>query len=267
MKDYITVGHSNYAYSMSGEGELLVLLHGFTGTKETWAPFLSTLTKRFQVVTIDLPGHGKTKTAVPVTIEQFVHDLDHIVTSFGRENFHLLGYSLGGRIALTYAFHYPDRLYNLVLESASPGLKLHKEREERKLADANLVEKILTEGVRAFVDHWEQIPLFQSQKRLPKSIQQAVREERLSQSAEGLAQSLTYMGTGVQPSWWDHLHQLKVPTTLIVGHLDEKFVRINQAIMSQLKKGTLKIIPQAGHAVHLEQREKFVKIVLEQMNT
>src|SRR5690625_6877126 len=73
---------------------------------------------------------------------------------------HLLGYSMGGRTSLSFANYYPEKINSLILESASPGIADPFERQRRKEADKALAEKILIEGVEAFVDYWEDLPLF-----------------------------------------------------------------------------------------------------------
>lgn len=263
MTQWITINDTEYAYSVTGKGETIVLLHGFTGTKETWQSVTSYLAESFRVFVIDLPGHGQTRNEKIITMEQFVDDLHLLTRNLQLDSFHLLGYSLGGRSALSYAMKYPKTLRSLILESASPGLKTKEEREARIKQDETLVEMMQEQGLFQFVSYWENIPLFESQKRLPESIQEQVRRERLSQSEAGLIQSLRGMGTGAQLSWWESLPSLEIPVLLIVGSIDEKFVNINKTMNRLLKNSMLHIVEDAGHAVHLEQVEKFAKIVKE----
>lgn len=264
MTKYKRVNGTTYAYAMEGNknGELLVLLHGFTGTKKTWKRLIKAVGDTYRILTIDLPGHGKTTTRKKVTMEQFVDDLYELTRHVQFDIFHLLGYSLGGRSALSYALRYPETICSLILESASPGLRTEEERDERIRADQHLAEMITDKGLPHFVDYWENIPLFESQKALDEKIKIAVRDERLSQSETGLAESLLGMGTGAQPSWWDQLKTITFPLLLIVGALDEKFVAINEEIARKVVTSTLHIVEGAGHAVHLEKNVEFSRIVL-----
>lgn len=263
MTKYKTINDTTYAYSVEGprEGSPLLLLHGFTGTKNTWGPFIDELGNTYRIVTIDLPGHGQTVANKRVTMEQFIDDLYVFTRHIQLDSFHLLGYSLGGRSALSYALRYPKTIRSLILESASPGLRTEEERNARIEADKQLAEMIVTRGLQHFVTHWESIPLFNSQKRLDNVVQKAIRHERLSQSAEGLIQSLIGMGTGAQESWWDHLSTISFPTLLLVGALDKKFVDINEQITEKIKTSTLRIVNDAGHAVHIEKIAEFTQIV------
>ncbi|MED4974325.1 alpha/beta hydrolase, partial [Geobacillus thermoleovorans] len=153
----------------------------------------------------------------------------------------------------------------LVLESSSPGLETEEERRARREADEALARKIETEGVRAFVDDWEKIPLFATQQTLPDPVRAAIRRERLRHTATGLANSLRGMGTGVQPSFWERLGELAMPVLLVCGERDEKFCRIAAQMHERLPNSELICVKGAGHAIHVEQPGIFAKIVSEFM--
>src|SRR5690625_1694373 len=261
--NYFTVNDATYAYRMDGFGETLLLFHGFTGTSATWQPFILKWKKEFQVIAIDMPGHGATVCQTPRTMEKFCEDIHRLITHLQCDKVHVLGYSMGGRAALSFALLYPQHVHTLILESASPGIKTETERKKRRAHDKELASRMKSNGLHSFVDEWENISLFASQKKLPLKVQQTIRRERLSQTVEGLSESLLYMGTGSQPSWWDHLHQLHIPVLLIVGEQDEKFVQLNKEMKAALENGKVAIVSQAGHAVHVEQMEKFDNIVVE----
>ena len=147
----------------------VVLLHGFTGTSSTWDEVSALLEGKFKVVAVDLTGHGKTSIPSDSSRYSMAEQIDDLEALFAEMNlikFTLIGYSMGGRIALAYTNKYPERVTSLLLESASPGLKTEHERIERKAADALLAKRILAEGISAFVDFWSEIPLFASQKKM-----------------------------------------------------------------------------------------------------
>lgn len=253
-----------YYVEMYGNGQPLLLLHGFTGSCQTWHPFISTWSQHIQCIAIDILGHGRTDAPSAVQrydIEIVAKDIATLLEQLEIKKAHVLGYSMGGRLALTFAVLYPQYVQTLILESSSPGLKTEKERMKRREEDERLAQFIEKHGVASFVDRWENIPLLSSLQRLPKSVQQRLREERLQHTAIGLANSLRGMGTGAQPSWWAALHQLHMPALLICGEDDEKFCRIASEMVQLLPNGTLIAVPQAGHVVHMEQRERFGTLV------
>jgi len=249
----------------SSRDQTLVLLHGFTGSAAGWGNHLETLANYgLRIIALDLPGHGHSE--VPQTPERFSieHHRDDILAALQALEVHagqatLLGYSMGGRIALYTAFS--SFFHALVLESASPGIENPEEREERRRSDEMLAASIEHEGVPAFVERWERLPLFASHQTLPSETKEALHTQRLQNNATGLAQSLRGVGTGAQPSFYRQLPTLHIPVLLIAGALDVKFTKIAQRMAQLLQQAQLHIVPAAGHTVHLEQPQVFTSLV------
>ncbi|PJF23390.1 MAG: 2-succinyl-6-hydroxy-2,4-cyclohexadiene-1-carboxylate synthase [Phototrophicales bacterium] len=250
-----------YVFTSQGRGFPLVMLHGFTGSELNWQ--MAAYTDQFEVIAPDLLGHGETESPIHANryhIKAAARDIIALCDSLRLEKINLLGYSMGGRLALYLAVNYPERVHKLILESASPGLKTQAERDERRQRDEALAERIESEGIEAFVRYWESLPLWDSQTEAMKAQLRAI---RLRHNPIGLANSLRGMGTGAQPSMWEFLPQLKMPVLLIAGALDEKFTTINQQMHTILPQSRLEVIPDAGHTVHLEKPNQFEKLVLE----
>ncbi|MGE7762699.1 2-succinyl-6-hydroxy-2,4-cyclohexadiene-1-carboxylate synthase [Peribacillus sp. NPDC097895] len=262
----IVCGDVTYAVEITGNGEPLVLLHGFTGNRDTWKFLIPFLHERYTMIMVDIIGHGMS--AAPADfhryeMERVAEDLKYILEKLHFPKTHILGYSMGGRLALGFACLYPEFVDTLILESASPGLLTEEEREIRRQNDRKLAERILEKGMEAFVDQWENIPLFESQKRLSSKTRLSIREQRLANVPTGLSNSLLGMGTGSQASYWDELDTLDFPVLLITGELDPKFCEIADLMIKKLKRAEWKIISDAGHAIHVEDGEKFGKIISE----
>lgn len=238
----------------------LLLLHGFTGSSENWGDLIPLFRKRFSVITVDILGHGRSASPPDpnrYTMPRVAADVIALLDDWHLEQTALLGYSMGGRLALYLACHFPERFSHLILESSSPGLASEAERAERRQKDEALADWIEANGLEAFVNRWEALPLWASQQQLSQEARQQLHQQRLQNNPIGLANSLRGMGTGTQPSLWAQLPTLTLPTLLIVGALDSKFVAINQQMVELLRNGRLHIIPQAGHTTHLEQPELF----------
>lgn len=249
----------------AGSGPPLVLLHGFTGSTASWAAHIPGFAERHTTVAIDLLGHGQSEApANPerYRIEDAARDVLGVLDHLGVERTAVLGYSMGGRLALFLATVAPDRVGALVLESASPGLRDSAERQRRAAEDSARAEMIERGGVAAFVDRWEQHPMFASQTRLPEAQRAALRAQRLAQSAPGLANSLRGLGQGAQPSLCDRLPMLPMPTLLIVGALDPEYCALGREMRRLIPDAQLVVVPDAGHTVHLEQPELFRRAVL-----
>ncbi|MDQ0220257.1 2-succinyl-6-hydroxy-2,4-cyclohexadiene-1-carboxylate synthase [Peribacillus cavernae] len=255
-----------YHVEIRGEGEPLLLLHGFTGSLETWHFLVPILGSRYKLILVDIIGHGNTDSPIDYRryeMEKAAGDLQHILHTLEMEKVHILGYSMGGRLALSFACLYPQYVNKLILESASPGLLTEEERQIRQKIDKELAERIICDGLAEFIDYWENIPLFATQKNLPGEKKMNIKRQRLWNSETGLANSLIGMGTGSQPSWWESLQNIDLPVLLVTGEFDEKFCRIAENMQKLMKHGDWKIIKGTGHAIHVEVDEKFGKIISE----
>ncbi|MGD6804932.1 2-succinyl-6-hydroxy-2,4-cyclohexadiene-1-carboxylate synthase [Rossellomorea aquimaris] len=252
-----------YHIDIRGEGTPVLLLHGFTGDGSTWDHLFPYLND-YKTIAVDLLGHGKTDSPEDpqrYRMEQAVKDLNVILEELDITEVYLLGYSMGGRLALAFASAFPYKVKALILESSSPGLKMQYERRQRSEGDEKLADMILSKGLSEFVDYWEDIPLFSSQHRLPAAEQEAIRQNRLSQNPLGLANSLRGMGTGSQPSYWEELSNLPMGMLYIVGELDRKFCMIAEEMKESAQNASIIKVPGAGHALHVEEPEKFGTIV------
>ncbi len=242
-----------------------LLLHGFTGCGANWLGLAHDLEQQYRLILPDLLGHGQSSAPAEdrfYRMEVAAAHLAALVDEAAGGPVHLLGYSMGGRLALYFALVYPARVRSLALESASPGLETAPERDLRRQADEALAARILNGGMDAFVAYWEALPLFASQADLPAPVKADLHRQRLSNRPEGLAGSLCGMGTGAQPELWSRLGELGCPVLLIAGERDIKFKTIAQRMATKIPSARLAVIPQAGHTTHLEQPRLFSQQVL-----
>ena len=190
-------------------------------------------------------------------------DLVALVRRLGHERAAWLGYSLGGRTALQLVTDHPEAVEALILEGASPGIAGDDERAARVRNDEAMAERIERDGVEAFVDTWERVPLFASQLSLQAGTRAAIRATRTANTATGLANSLRGMGAGAQDPLLDRIVGITVPTLLIAGALDTKYVEIARDMARTMPDATMHAIEGAGHAAHLERPEAFQRPLLE----
>lgn len=247
----------------SGDPPIL-FLHGFTGAGEDFAPVMAALSPTRRAMAPDLPGHGDTDAPLRVAqyeLSQTVADLAQIVRTFTPGTVDCVGYSFGGRLALALVVQHPCLVRRCVLESASPGLEDEEARRARREADERLATAILKDGVKAFVDRWEQLPLFATQAGLPAATAQGQRMTRLRQRPDGLAGSLRGAGTGAQPSFWNRLGEVQTPVLLITGDQDPKFTAIAASMARGLPNARHVVVRGVGHNVHLEQPASYENLV------
>lgn len=221
------------------------------------------LAPHFNTLTVDLPGFGGTPSAgIDYGMGDIAEGIRQLLISLDIQKVDILGYSMGGRVALAFIASHPEYVGRAVLESSSPGIASGEERETRRHADGRRAARI-NEDFPAFIASWEGMGLFSSQQSLPDKTLEQQRQNRLSQQPEEASDSLMKYGTGVQPSYWEKLGDIRRPVLLLAGGQDEKFIRINSSMSELLPDARLEIIDGAGHNIHMEAPRKFGTIVID----
>jgi 2-succinyl-6-hydroxy-2,4-cyclohexadiene-1-carboxylate synthase len=242
----------------------LFLLHGFMGSSADFHPAISTLSQHFHCICIDLPGHGQTPIALGASeaIDDYVSTAEQIL-AIAPDNCYLLGYSLGGRLALYLTLHYPDRWRKVILESASFGLPTAQMRQERQRQDSAIARKLRQPDLdlAAFVYNWYQQPVFTGIADHPNFSELIV--SRSNNNPLALARSLETIGLGQQPYLGKLLATNKIPLLLLVGEQDPKFVEIGHQINQSCPQSELIVVPNCSHNIHFQQLDFWLKAVLE----
>jgi 2-succinyl-6-hydroxy-2,4-cyclohexadiene-1-carboxylate synthase len=238
-------------FSMAPE---LVMLHGFTHSGASWGRVVTALGERYRPIAPDIRGHASAGAQAPVTLEAVIRD----VAALAPARLDLVGYSMGGRIALHATLAMPDRVRRLVLIGASPGLADPAERAQRLAADGRLATELEASSIEAFVQRWAQTPVLAG---LPAEVAAAVQADRLRSTPTGLARALRGLGTGTLAPLWDRLGELSLPVTLVVGERDDKFRAIAEQMAAALPEARLEVVAGSGHAVHLEAPERVAELI------
>lgn len=229
----------------------IVLVHGFTQTMRSWDRLAALLSETFQVVRVDLPGHGGSG-ALDLSFEQTA---DALGEAGGAATY--VGYSLGGRLCLRLAVDRPDLVQSLVLVGASPGLADAGERAARREADEALAADIERTGTAAFLDRWLAQPLFATLNPQPNDL-----DARLANSPAGLATALRRLGTGVQEPLWDRLGDVKMPVLAVTGQEDASFSGVAEQMAGAIGVNAQAVaLAGAGHAAHLERPVSFHRLL------
>jgi 2-succinyl-6-hydroxy-2,4-cyclohexadiene-1-carboxylate synthase len=246
-----------------GSGRPLVLLHGFTGRGTSWGSHAAAWARRFRVVSVDLPGHGRSEAADParMTVERTADDLAVILRELSATPSGVLGYSLGARIALRLAVAHPGAVDRLVLESPSAGIADPADRAARHLADEALAAQIERDGIAAFVTSWERNPVFASHAALAPDVVARQRAIRLASDPSGLAASLRGAGQGTMAPLHDRLAGITAPTLVIAGVLDTIGRPRAEVVAAGIPGARLELLDGAGHTPHLERSSVFRRLV------
>ena len=228
------------------------------GTGEDWLPIAEVLSQDFYCLLPDLPGHGNTPLDAAPGYESWSAALQKMLLSHDIEQTTLVGYSLGGRLALHFSLTYPEIVTRLVLESANPGIGDPNERQKRIEWDETLSERILHEGLGAFLNTWYDLPLFESLNHHP-GLKAKLRRERIRQSPQDVAAVLGALSPGRQPDLWPHLSRVQVPTLLIAGRLDQKYMGLLGEMNRVIPNSHFVLLDGCGHNVHLEDPDRYME--------
>ena len=253
-------------YTTTGPASVptVLLLHGFMGSSAEWNEVAQALSGEYRCLIPDLPGHGLS-TGLPYpdayTMEGAARALTALLDAEGIDRCAVAGYSMGGRLALYLALRHPQRVERLLLESASPGLATEEERAARRVADEKLAHQLETGDLREFVEDWYRQPLFATLARDELLLRRTI-ESRLENDPHELARSLRAMGTGSQPSLWEELPDLCIPTLAVAGEEDAKFVQIAREMERRNVNVRVVLVFGAGHAVHLESLGDYLEPLL-----
>lgn len=250
------------------KNQAVLFLHGFMGRGEDWVPIVNELEKSFYCICPDMPGHGMNTIAATDdawTMDKVVPALLDLLDDHDLARCALVGYSMGGRLALQLATQHPDRITRVVLESASPGLKTEAECVQRRRHDGDLARRLEASVgdpalFRAFLEQWYELPIFSSLRAQPE-LRAKLIENRTTNDPARLAGALRTMGSGSQESLWDDLAAYTVPTLLLVGALDRKFRIIAEEMSERSAQMAVEELDHCGHNVHLENPSGYTTVV------
>jgi len=239
----------------------LIALHGFTGSGRDFDPFADALGLPIQA--IDLLGHGGAEAPPEPDAYRMSAQVERIVALIDDGPIVLMGYSMGGRVALRLWSRLGSRVRGLILMAAHPGLPDPVARSERIASDMALAAQIESRGVEWFAEHWAAQPIIQSQQHIAPVVLKSMQERRARNRAVGLANTLRGIGQGVVSPVWSELSAIEVPTLLITGADDVKYSRLAAEMVAHIPNGVHRSVEGAGHCVHLESMDVTAGLVRE----
>lgn len=232
-------------YEVQGDGEPLIFIHGLGITHNMWIWQVEELRKDFRVIVYDLPGHGGTENKLPEKdiYRGLADDLKELMDHLGLEKATLCGLSLGGRVALAMAIHYPERVKKLIISSTFDTIRGVGERFTTWLGTRMLknmtLERIVETSAKSFFPTVE----LQKAKEIYSREAQKVKKDALLH--------LSYAATEVDYS--SGLTLIKVPTLVFVGEKEKGMVKIAQRMAKAIPRARLDVIAGVGHIWNMEQ--------------
>ncbi len=249
-------------------GPVLVMLHGFSGSSESFSHLVPELQKQFRVIRIDLAGHGLTRCHHPDPAGRFttahqLADLCFILHLLNISDWQLYGYSMGARLALQFAYYDESPISppsRIILESGTPGISDKQEKADRKKNDDELAKQIET-AFDQFLQSWDEKDVFTTPNPPAPELQQMQLQIRRKQNPSLLAASLRAFGTGSMPDLTKKIPELPIPAVVVAGEADRKFSAIARAMAAASPNVSLRIVPSCGHRIHLEQPRQLTQIL------
>ena len=243
------------------DNDPVLFLHGFSGSSNCW----KSIRKEINAPTIamDIPGHNKSyflNLNEDYTYKDFRTELFLILNKLNVKKVHLLGYSMGGRLAISFAQKYPETVKSLILESSSLGLVSMEEKEIQTKQDNNLISKI-NNSMDRFVSHWKENLLFDKQESRNLNAYNELNNNRLKHNKHQLSKSLLSFSKSNMPAFIEAFSTFDCPVFLINGKDDTKYIKINRDMMKIHKKSKQFIINNSSHNVHLENTDSFIDTV------
>ncbi len=222
-----------------------VFLHGFLGAKEDWQEMWNLLSDSFFCLgfdlfdLFDLPGHGPS----PISTD-YLNVLSDEIARKAAPNPILIGYSLGGRLALQLAQADPSRYSHVIALSAHPGIMEEKERQARLTYDLQWIDKLKHLEMDAFLTQWYDQPLFRSLHKRPDLLH-SILEKRKTQDPKKMADVMSLLSPARQKA----ITAFHPRTLFLYGDEDEKYQKLYSTLPKEV---CVRKIKQSGHVVHLE---------------
>jgi 2-succinyl-6-hydroxy-2,4-cyclohexadiene-1-carboxylate synthase len=226
---------------------LVAFLPGFAQRADAWASVAELVGQKYRSLAVDFSTwtfDGRLR-----EIADRVDDGDVVV-----------GYSMGGRLALKAALRRPDKFGALVLVGTSAGIEDDEARADRRSADEGLADWMEQHTIEEFAERWEAQPVFATQS--PELVS-AQRPGRLAHEPAQLARLLRSAGQGMFEPVWHDLERIDSPVLAIAGELDTKYADASFRIAERVKHGRARLVPGAGHAPQLERPEEFSALLLD----
>lgn len=257
--ELILYKNTTIAHTVSGVGESIVLLHGFLENATMWNSLVTVLSKNYQVITIDLLGHGKSECLGYIhTMEDQAEMVYFVLEKLGVTSAIFMGHSMGGYIALAFQELYPDFLSGLVLLNSTADADSIEKKKNRTRAIAVVKKNYITFVSMAITNLFSE----SNREKLINKIE-LVKKEALKIPLQGIIAALE--GMKIRKERWEIVEKIKFPLLFILGEQDPvlPFDMIKKSL--EIRKIPFCAFPD-GHMTHIENKTELAKVLNDFLN-
>ena len=250
---HISFRKGKLAYTDKGKGRVLILLHGFLGNKELWSYHASVLSKKYRVITIDLPGHGKSDELGYIqTMELFAEALHELISHLKIRKLVLIGHSLGAYVALAFAEKFPDAILGLIMmNSTAKGDSDARKKSRDQLV--RLVKKDRNKALEMLVPNFFNV----KSRSMHWKVKRYLKAAKMCSSKAIVA---TIEGMKIRKEREIILHFSPFPYLYFIGEFDAVFPPADLIEESQLNaKGGYIYFERSSHMIYLEEDARSIK--------
>ncbi|MDD9338825.1 MAG: 2-succinyl-6-hydroxy-2,4-cyclohexadiene-1-carboxylate synthase [Providencia heimbachae] len=238
-----------HVYHTDKSGPWLVWLHGLLGSAEDWLPVINQCDD-YPSIAVDLPGHSDSQAVNCQSFSDFDAQLNALLKHYSIDEYYLIGYSLGARLAMHFACHQQiNGLKGLVIEGGNVGLLDEQEREARANNDRRWAQRFREEPINTVLDDWYQQAVFSD---LTVAQRQQLVALRCVNNPTAIGDMLENTSLAKQPFLAKKLQQLTIPYRYFCGERDQKFRSVSQQYALPLT-----LIENAGHNAHRENPQSY----------
>ncbi|MCM2681098.1 2-succinyl-6-hydroxy-2,4-cyclohexadiene-1-carboxylate synthase [Echinimonas agarilytica] len=228
----------------------IVMLHGFLGQHRDWLQVIQPWQHQYRFILVDLPGHGLSRVEYN-TDNGFEHAHQSLVNTLQQLNvgrYQLLGYSLGGRLAMYHALQQPCGLESLLLESCHPGVASVRIKLKRDAWEKQWQQRLLQQSTEVTLNKWYQQAVFASLTRVQR--QQQIQRKLLNPNKTQWARALGSLSLRKQPNLWQIGQQTDLRVHYIVGANDPRYATLARKMLRSSPTAKITIVRNAGHNIH-----------------
>lgn len=225
----------------------LICIHGFGGSGLDFEALSRQMNPGFNTIGVNVPGHG----GLDVSSDP-LNKILNTAQRFNQAPIVVLGYSMGGRIALRLALTGKLNIAHLILIGTTPGISNPELRLARIHFEREISKRLKGDSPRDFESWWRSLAPIKTQSSMPEPYQSQMRQRRALNHLGHLDEMLAVFGTSSMPSMWSDLEHITVATDLFVGGRDQKYLDIARKIKDIMPRANCTTIEGCGHAPHLE---------------